>query len=114
MLEQTHIDAVGAPFWELVEAACKKGLSCLPDLRAVNCFNRIFSDADIIATCFRLFENDLNVSKTAKSLYMHRNTLIYRLGKIKKITGLEITRFSDAATFVIMYGRYCEGRFGRK
>ena len=47
--------------------------------------------------CF--FENSLNTSETAKQLYVHRNTLIYRLNKISGITGLDIKKFEDAVGF---------------
>ena len=45
------------------------------------------------------FENSLNTSETAKQLYVHRNTLIYRLNKISGITGLDIKKFEDAVGF---------------
>ena len=47
-----------------------------------------------------MFENDLNISTTAKNTYMHRNTVNYKLEQIKDETGLDIRRFKDA---VIMY-----------
>ena len=45
-----------------------------------------------------LFRQNLNISRTAKELFMHRNTLIYRLDKIRKSTGLDATSFDDAVT----------------
>lgn len=65
---------------------------------------RVFSDAELLSTCFSLFENDLNVSLTARKLYMHRNTLIYRINKIEKLCGLNVSTFSDAVTFLLLYG----------
>ena len=59
----------------------------------------VFRDEDMILTAESFLEKDLNVSETARSLYMHRNTLIYRLDKIEKETGLDIKRFSDAVNF---------------
>ena len=59
----------------------------------------IFRDEDTLLTAESFLEKDLNVSETARSLYMHRNTLIYRLDKIEKETGLDIKRFSDAVNF---------------
>ncbi len=59
----------------------------------------IFGDPDMINTAEEFLENSLNVSETARELYMHRNTLIYRLDKIEKATGLNIKNFSDAVTF---------------
>ena len=64
----------------------------------------VFSDTELLSTCFSLFENDLNVSLTARKLYMHRNTLIYRINKIEKLCGLNVGKFSDAVTFLFLYG----------
>ncbi len=47
------------------------------------------------------FDNDLNVSKTAESLYVHRNTLVYRLEKIRKLTGLDLREFDHAVTLKV-------------
>ena len=59
----------------------------------------VFRDGDMLLTAESFLENDLNVSETARHLYMHRNTLIYRIDKIMKETNLDIRRFSDAVTF---------------
>ena len=47
------------------------------------------------------FENNLNISETARQMYLHRNTLGYRLEKIMKTTGLDVRKFEDALTFKI-------------
>ena len=47
------------------------------------------------------FENNLNVSETSRQLFIHRNTLVYRLEKLEKITGLDLRNFDDAVTFRI-------------
>lgn len=62
----------------------------------------IFRDNDILVTAESFMANDLNVSETARSLYMHRNTLIYRIDKIEKETGLDIKKYSDAVTFKLI------------
>ena len=49
----------------------------------------------------KFFENNLNVSETSRQLYVHRNTLVYRLEKLEKSTGLDIRKFDDALTFKI-------------
>ena len=49
----------------------------------------------------RFFENNLNISETARQLYLHRNTLVYRLEKIEKQLGLDIRRFEEALTLKI-------------
>ena len=59
----------------------------------------IFSDPEMVSTAEEFLENSLNVSETSRKLYLHRNTLIYRLDKIEKATGLNIRKFSDAVTF---------------
>lgn len=47
------------------------------------------------------FENNLNVSETSRKLFVHRNTLVYRLEKIKKLTGLDLREFEDAIVFKV-------------
>ncbi len=59
----------------------------------------IFSDTEMINTAEEFLENSLNVSETSRNLYLHRNTLTYRLDKIEKMTGLNLRKFSDAITF---------------
>ncbi|WP_054954711.1 PucR family transcriptional regulator [Paenibacillus dakarensis] len=56
----------------------------------------IFEDAETLSTLESFFELDCNVSETAKQLYIHRNTLLYRLDKIKQETGLDVRSFGDA------------------
>jgi len=56
-------------------------------------------DNETMLTIQKFFENNLNVSETARQLYIHRNTLVYRLEKIKRLTGLELTSFDDAVIF---------------
>ena len=63
---------------------------------------QIFSDEELIATAEEFLENSLNVSETARKLYLHRNTLTYRLDKIENETGLNIRKFSDAVIFRII------------
>ncbi len=62
----------------------------------------IFEDAEMAETAEAFLESSLNVSETSRKLYMHRNTLMYRLDKIERISGLNIRKFSDAITFRIM------------
>ena len=64
-------------------------------------------------TINKFFENSLNVSETSRQLYIHRNTLVYRLEKIQKSTGLDVRVFEDALTFrialmVSSYMKYME------
>ena len=58
-------------------------------------------DKETLSTVNAFFENSLNISETARKMYVHRNTLVYRLEKIQKITGLDVRVFDDALTFKI-------------
>ena len=58
-------------------------------------------DHETLFTINRFFENNLNVSETSRKLFVHRNTLVYRLEKIKKLTGLDLREFDDAIIFKI-------------
>lgn len=58
-------------------------------------------DDETLNTLNKFFENNLNVSETARQLFVHRNTLVYRLEKIQKSTGLDLRSFDDALTFKI-------------
>lgn len=58
-------------------------------------------DDETLMTIHKFFENSLNVSETSRQLYIHRNTLVYRLEKIQKSTGLDVRVFEDALTFRI-------------
>lgn len=60
----------------------------------------LFEDEELV-TVFTFFDNNLNISETARQLYIHRNTLVYRLEKIQKKTGLDVRVFEDALTFKI-------------
>ena len=56
-------------------------------------------DEETLITINKFFENNLNVSETSRQLYIHRNTLVYRLDKLQKSTGLDLRVFEDAITF---------------
>lgn len=58
-------------------------------------------DEETLTTINKFFENSLNVSETSRQLFIHRNTLVYRLDKIQKNTGLDLRVFDDAITFKI-------------
>lgn len=58
-------------------------------------------DPETLFTIQRFFENNLNVSETSRKLFVHRNTLVYRLEKIKRLTGLDIREFEDAIVFKV-------------
>ncbi len=70
-------------------------------------------DEETLTTIYKFFENSLNVSETSRQLFIHRNTLVYRLDKLQKSTGLDLRVFEDAITFkialmVVKYMKYME------
>ena len=70
-------------------------------------------DEETVVTINKFFENSLNVSETSRQLFIHRNTLVYRLDKLQKSTGLDLRVFEDAITFkiammVVKYMKYME------
>ena len=81
-------------------------------------FNRSaldFIDKDLMFTINMFFENNLNVSETSRKLFVHRNTLVYRLDKVKKNTGLDLREFDDAIKFKLgmMVKKYLEMQQGK-
>ena len=69
-------------------------------------------DKETLFTINKFFENNLVLSETARKLFVHRNTLVYRLEKIKKLTGLDLRQFDDAITFkvALMVKKYLSSR----
>ena len=70
-------------------------------------------DEEILQTVNKFFDNSLNVSETSRQLFIHRNTLVYRIEKLQKATGLDVRIFDDALTFklalmVVNYVNYME------
>ncbi len=65
-------------------------------------------DNDLLSTALAFFENNLNASETSRKMFIHRNTLIFRLEKIKKLTGFDLCVFEDAVTFkiAVMVNKY--------
>ena len=87
---------IGRLIHQLPESLCKMFLEEVFGGDAVG----LFEDEEL-ATVFTFFDNNLNISETARQLYIHRNTLVYRLEKIQKKTGLDVRVFEDALTFKI-------------
>ena len=72
-------------------------------------------DEETLTTINKFFENNLNVSETSRQLFIHRNTLVYRIEKIQKSTGLDLRSFDDALTFkialmVVNYMKYLDNQ----
>ena len=72
-------------------------------------------DEETLNTLNKFFENNLNVSETSRQMFVHRNTLVYRIEKIQKSTGLDLRSFDDALTFkialmVVNYMKYLDNQ----
>lgn len=86
--------------WEL---HLERLVNSIPDVRRkqllgqIGDYSSVLSDKEMLLTLETFFEMDCNVSETAKKLYIHRNTLLYRLDKIKQETGADVRSFGDAA-----------------
>ncbi len=89
--------------YQLPTTLCDMYLREVFSLGDVDCL-----DDETLFTIQRFFENNLNVSETSRGLFVHRNTLVYRLEKIKKLTGLDLREFDDAILFrvALMVKRY--------
>jgi len=59
----------------------------------------VLHDKEVMETIYAFFVNNLNLSQTSKYIFMHRNTLIYRMKKVLKLTGLDLKKFEHAVVF---------------
>ncbi|MDE7464062.1 MAG: helix-turn-helix domain-containing protein, partial [Clostridiales bacterium] len=66
-------------------------------------YRAVLSDNELMTAADAFIRHSLNISEASRSMYVHRNTLIYRLDKIEKLTGLNIRNFNDAMTFRVAY-----------
>ncbi len=87
---------IGRLIHQLPKTLCTEFLNEVLEGQALNEF-----DEETMTAAYYFFENNLNISETARQLYVHRNTLMYRLEKIQKKTGLDVRVFEDAMTFKI-------------
>lgn len=99
---------IGRLIYQLPIPLCKMFIKEIFDGKSPDDF-----DEETIITINKFFENSLNVSETSRQLYIHRNTLVYRLDKLQKTTGLDLRVFEDAITFkialmVVKYMKYME------
>ena len=95
---------------DIIEKLDKNYISELKDKYLTDEIAKIIEDEDFLTTINAFFENDLNVTKTSSKAFMHRNTLVYRLNKIKKISGLDLRNFEDATIFKTLICIYEKGR----
>ncbi|MBQ8147992.1 MAG: helix-turn-helix domain-containing protein [Lachnospiraceae bacterium] len=99
---------IGRLIYQLPIPLCKMFIKEIFDGKSPDEF-----DEETLGTINKFFENSLNVSETSRQLYIHRNTLVYRLDKLQKSTGLDLRVFEDAITFkialmVVKYMKYME------
>ncbi|MCM1105993.1 MAG: helix-turn-helix domain-containing protein [Blautia sp.] len=99
---------IGRLIYQLPIPLCKMFIKEIFDGKAPDEY-----DEELLSTINKFFENSLNVSETSRQLYIHRNTLVYRLDKLQKSTGLDLRVFEDAITFkialmVVKYMKYME------
>ena len=99
---------IGRLIYQLPIPLCKMFIKEIFDGKSLEEF-----DEETLTTIYKFFENSLNVSETSRQLYIHRNTLVYRLDKLQKTTGLDLRVFEDAITFkialmVVKYMKYME------
>ncbi len=99
---------IGRLIYQLPIPLCKMFIKEIFDGKSPDEF-----DEETLTTINKFFENSLNVSETSRQLYIHRNTLVYRLDKLQKSTGLDLRIFEDAITFkialmVVKYMKYME------
>lgn len=99
---------IGRLIYQLPIPLCKMFIKEIFDGKSPDEF-----DDETLTTINKFFENSLNVSETSRQLYIHRNTLVYRLDKLQKSTGLDLRIFEDAITFkialmVVKYMKYME------
>ena len=78
-------------------------LAALCDMKGLR---RVFADPELMRTAECFIENSLNISAAARAIYMHRNTMMYRLDKIRRYTGLDIRSFNSAVAFRVLYSAY--------
>jgi len=101
---------IGRLIYQLPIPLCKMFIKEIFDGKDLDDF-----DEETLSTINKFFENSLNVSETSRQLYIHRNTLVYRLDKLQKSTGLDLRVFEDAITFkialmVVKYMKYMENQ----
>lgn len=99
---------IGRLIYQLPIPLCKLFIKEIFDGKSPDDF-----DEETLVTINKFFENSLNVSETSRQLFIHRNTLVYRLDKLQKTTGLDLRVFEDAITFkiammVVKYMNYME------
>lgn len=111
-VKKTNSKKLGGPQIKLVNFA--EILSALPKSQRdkliadydMQPLKKIFDDSGMMQTIEVFLASGMNISRTARILYMHRNTLIYKLNSIRKLTGFDLRDFNMAATFKLLHTLY--------
>lgn len=126
MIKETIKNKIDSGELSIAEFGCDKGdkyclvntifnmipLGELSELKSMlfdSAFVSIMKDAQLTSSIEEFFACNLNISETSKQSFLHRNTLVYRLDKIQKITGFNLRNFQDAITFkvlMMLYNRF--------
>lgn len=69
---------------------------------------KVFENKDLIETIDAFMENNLNISETSRNMFMHRNTLLYRINKIRRVANLNLRNFEEAVAFRLLEVLYKE------
>ena len=88
---------------KIINEISAERIAGLVALSSASKLKKVFNDGELMRTALSFINNSLNISAAARSLYMHRNTMMYRLEKIKRLTGLNIKCFDDALAFKILF-----------
>lgn len=99
-----HVETI--PLAEIVASLSPEQRDKLISKYDMRNFVKIFEDEETMQTVRGFLDNGMNISQTARNTYMHRNTLMYRLNKIRKLTGMDLKKFDMAVTFEILYSLY--------
>lgn len=100
---------LGSALRDTVAGLDEKQVEAIAALCNLKGLRRVFGDAELMRTAECFIDCSLNISAAARSLYMHRNTMMYRLDKIKRVTGLDIRQFDEALAFRLLYYVYARG-----
>ena len=101
---------LSAALAEVASSVTEKQAEKLAALCDVKGLKKVFADGELMRTAECFIKCSLNISTAARELYMHRNTMMYRLDKIKRTTGLDIRVFDEAVAFKILCCVYSRSR----
>ncbi len=104
-MTQTYSDKIAIHstlLGKLLQNFDEQSLGSVSNMLADSNTQKFFADPELLTTVEAVLKNNLNITKASKAASLHRNTLLYRLEKIKKMIGLDIRNFEDAVTLEIL------------